>query len=514
MNDNFGQIFFLILYPALLSFIQLLIPTRVKALYKTLIFIGLFLLGLVIFLYVQGGLFTISVSYLLIGMFIPVLFAMFRFWLNPLYKHYHRLLMLKNILGAVDWGLERTQNIDTYSALEHVESTFSFMGFGFSKYLKATNDYKSISGKTEINNSLLWQKIKSIYFNCPKRPLKVLLMNPLAYEIEKYSRVSDQKYPQVEDLYFSLDCLNDIRRTFGDIIQVKFYPNSLTYKPSFRLFFFNDYDLYLSFYQWGTTASELPFIHLKKSDKNFYYPFQVLFDFFWEHGEYADIENLPFIITLKDVYTRNSQILERVKRYINDQLPTHLKEIPFHKLRIAAAAIAGNDSALSILEVANSGDYDCIIPIMIGAPAEHLTNEELLQGDQKLGDFAIRSETIKKIKKVLESSTNEGVARCVLLNVIYLKTGTRPWIDVLRKMENKLCIESGDIKFPARMAQAAQGFALDLADALAGQAELLPDLFERVGAPVIQPKAQAQDARLARGQGIEHCLTFSRSRLA
>ena len=53
----------------------------------------------------------------------------------------------------------------------------------------------------------------------------------------------------------------------------------------------------------------------------------------------------------------------------------------------------------------------------------------------------------------------------------------------------------------AGMAQAVQRLVLDLADALAGQAELLPHLFQRVAAAVVQAKAQAQDARLARRQG-------------
>ena len=54
------------------------------------------------------------------------------------------------------------------------------------------------------------------------------------------------------------------------------------------------------------------------------------------------------------------------------------------------------------------------------------------------------------------------------------------------------------------MAQAAQGFALDLANALAGEAKFVSHLFQGVGAPVFQAKTQAQNARLARGQCVEH----------
>src|SRR3989304_587338 len=56
---------------------------------------------------------------------------------------------------------------------------------------------------------------------------------------------------------------------------------------------------------------------------------------------------------------------------------------------------------------------------------------------------------------------------------------------------------------PARGGQAAEGFAPALADALARQAELLPNLFQRVGAAVVQAEAQPQDARFARAERRE-----------
>src|SRR5579883_1594369 len=47
------------------------------------------------------------------------------------------------------------------------------------------------------------------------------------------------------------------------------------------------------------------------------------------------------------------------------------------------------------------------------------------------------------------------------------------------------------------LAELAQGLALDLADALARQAEALADLLERLGLLVVQAEAHAQDRRLA-----------------
>ena len=56
------------------------------------------------------------------------------------------------------------------------------------------------------------------------------------------------------------------------------------------------------------------------------------------------------------------------------------------------------------------------------------------------------------------------------------------------------------------MAQAAQGFALDLADALACETELFTHLFEGVIVTILQSKAQAQDARLSRRERVKHFL--------
>ena len=54
------------------------------------------------------------------------------------------------------------------------------------------------------------------------------------------------------------------------------------------------------------------------------------------------------------------------------------------------------------------------------------------------------------------------------------------------------------------MAEPTQGVFLDLANAFAGQAELAPDLFQGVAAPVLQAVSQTQDTGLARGQGVQH----------
>src|SRR5579884_4200107 len=58
------------------------------------------------------------------------------------------------------------------------------------------------------------------------------------------------------------------------------------------------------------------------------------------------------------------------------------------------------------------------------------------------------------------------------------------------------------------MAQLAQSFGLDLANALAGDVELLAHLFQRATAPIVQAEAQLQHFALALGQAVQHVLNL------
>ena len=53
------------------------------------------------------------------------------------------------------------------------------------------------------------------------------------------------------------------------------------------------------------------------------------------------------------------------------------------------------------------------------------------------------------------------------------------------------------------MAQLAQRLRLDLADPLAGHVELLADLLERAGTPVLEAEPELQHAPLAAGERVE-----------
>src|SRR6187399_2867086 len=54
-----------------------------------------------------------------------------------------------------------------------------------------------------------------------------------------------------------------------------------------------------------------------------------------------------------------------------------------------------------------------------------------------------------------------------------------------------------------RMAELAQRLGLDLADAFAGDVELLADLFEGPGTPVLEAEPELQHAPLATGQRVQ-----------
>src|SRR6476469_1469646 len=63
-----------------------------------------------------------------------------------------------------------------------------------------------------------------------------------------------------------------------------------------------------------------------------------------------------------------------------------------------------------------------------------------------------------------------------------------------------------ELAAPGRVAQLAQRLGLDLADPLAGDVELLADLLEGPGTPVLEAEPELQHAPFAAGQRVEHRL--------
>src|SRR5207245_6148619 len=60
----------------------------------------------------------------------------------------------------------------------------------------------------------------------------------------------------------------------------------------------------------------------------------------------------------------------------------------------------------------------------------------------------------------------------------------------------------GDIAADARVAQLGQGPALDLADALAGEVEVLPHLRQGAGLALVEAEAQIEDPALPPVEGL------------
>jgi hypothetical protein len=63
--------------------------------------------------------------------------------------------------------------------------------------------------------------------------------------------------------------------------------------------------------------------------------------------------------------------------------------------------------------------------------------------------------------------------------------------------------ESSKLVRPRRVAQLAQRFVFDLANALAGDGERLAHFFERVLVAIVQAEAHLDDLFLARGEGLQ-----------
>src|SRR5690606_23158495 len=79
-----------------------------------------------------------------------------------------------------------------------------------------------------------------------------------------------------------------------------------------------------------------------------------------------------------------------------------------------------------------------------------------------------------------------------------LKQKTPPGGGVFREAAGSVFQEAPKLLGAARMAELAQGLGFDLADALAGDVELLADFFQRVIRVHVDAEAHAQDLGLAR----------------
>lgn len=137
---------------------------------------------------------------------------------------------------------------------------------------------------------------------------------------------------------------------------------------------------------------------------------------------------MPFAISLEDIYLGNQFSLERIKKHIRYQLPTHLRSIPFEQLRIATAAVAGRDSVLAILNSVDSGQYDCILPVVVITPGKYINSQEKNSMHNDLGDYGVRSDTLKQIKQIVGQRKTTSRSSCYLLNAVFIETDAKSWI--------------------------------------------------------------------------------------
>jgi hypothetical protein len=120
---------------------------------------------------------------------------------------------------------------------------------------------------------------------------------------------------------------------------------------------------------------------------------------------------MPMIITLKDIFRGNKNIIARIHNYIKRQLSPGLKDVPLEKLRIAATAIAGKDSVLAILQAIESGQYDCLVPIIVGTPAKFINSTDNQLKPIGLWDYKVRCDTVKRLKQIAENINKNTAVR-------------------------------------------------------------------------------------------------------
>src|SRR5439155_5791267 len=84
------------------------------------------------------------------------------------------------------------------------------------------------------------------------------------------------------------------------------------------------------------------------------------------------------------------------------------------------------------------------------------------------------------------------------------KKGASSALDLQQEWQVSAIEEAAQLAAPARVLELAQRLGLDLADTLAGDRELLADLFQRVVGVHADAEAHAQNTLLARRQRCQH----------
>lgn len=288
---------------------------------------------------------------------------------------------LLEILGARNWHSSINVEDSVRAQLAQTQSSLKFMGFGFHRYVL----YDENSSDRPLTAAI--ERCHDI--GAPESiPVKILVMNPFSPRIEEYS---DEALSPGRGKLVQIRILDTLKyiegfRERGFNVQVRFYPDSLAAKASFRMYIANDKTAYVSYYKarYGHASDDGHFSEVQiergKSD-GFFLPFHSLFNYLWDVGEIADSGSLYFPLKTSELTSRSSGWLRK-----NLEVVCHPRPLDLEKAVVAA--VAGKDSMAAIVDVASRDDVNLIVPLVVKVPTEQ-------------DDWRVRLTTLHTLRKVL-----------------------------------------------------------------------------------------------------------------
>jgi hypothetical protein len=91
----------------------------------------------------------------------------------------------------------------------------------------------------------------------------------------------------------------------------------------------------------------------------------------------------------------------------------------------------------------DSGQYDCIVPVVVGTVATYLDAPEPSYGPAKPPEPGLRSETVRLLKRAAEGREAAADGRCHLLNVVHVASDPRVWAETIRRTEASWRFDTG-----------------------------------------------------------------------
>ena len=269
---------------------------------------------------------------------------------------------LEKVLGATNWAQSKTIEDSVTTHLRETHSTMKFMGFGFSNYLSIEKKRRGVDLKTTIERCL--------DVNNQGTPVRILMMNPFSDRILEYSNEKESpgrhavvRKRMVENLR-ELEELTDS----GYPISVRFYPDSLLARASFRMYIANDEKIFVSYYKAKYVSQdppEVPEIELSRHDAedSFFLAFHSLYSYLWENGEDASYRTLYHELSTSTLNGKElGRALENIESCRGDD--------SLDRERCVVAAVAGKDSMAAIVLEVESNPNTTIIPLIVKIPTE------------------------------------------------------------------------------------------------------------------------------------------------